>query len=197
MTNKNSNQNKKSLDENEQLSTLELIWEHANQEIDSWAQRSEYYDQEFLKAAKKYVDSVNQNREKMKLITDQFNKELQEWEATAREELLMTTTTLQQIFPKKSYHEINQVMDNIQNKMTTLLMTPINVLASAKTFDKYLEAVEQYVSLRKQSRQQYIESVKQTASVFYKNQKMFMNLFENQLKTAVFPFQKYMKEHVN
>ncbi|AGK52150.1 hypothetical protein [Bacillus sp. 1NLA3E] len=177
-----------------QLSSLGLLWKNAFQELDSWVERLNYHDEVFLNAARKYVERVNQNRENMNLITEQFNRELREWEGTAREELLMTTTSMQQFFPKKSYHEINEVMDDIQNKTTSIFITPIQAISKGETIDKYLETVEQYMALRKDSREQYINNVKQTANVLYENQKVFVNLFTKQLKTAIFPFQKYMEK---
>jgi hypothetical protein len=178
---------------NEQLSSLEMLWEHAYQELDAWAERLDYQDEILLNAAKKYVEKATQNRENIRAITEQFNRELLDWEATAREEFLMTTTLLQQFFPKNSYHEINQVMDEIHTKTKNLVLTPINAIVVDKAIEKYLQTVEQYVTLRKESRQEYIKNIKQTSNLFYENQKLLFNAFTKQLKTAFFPFQKYME----
>lgn len=177
----------------DQYTSLELVWKNALQQLESWAEQSDYYDQVLLTAVQKYVERINQNRENIKAITDQFNKELCEWEGTAREELLMTTTIIKQLFPKKSYHDINQVIDDIHSKTAKILMTPFNALASEQSIGKYVQAVEKYVALRGQARQQYIENVMQTASVFYGNQKMFIDLFQNQFKAIFFPLQRYME----
>ncbi|WP_318509662.1 hypothetical protein [Bacillus sp. T3] len=180
-----------------QFSSMELLWKSAFQELDSWSELADHYDQVLLNAAKKYVERVNQGTENMKAITEQFNRELQEWEGTAREELLMTTTTIKQLFPKKSYHDINLVFDEIHNKLTNIALTPINALTSTNAVGKYIQATEQMVELRKKGREQYIEKMKQIASILYGNQKLFFDMLEKQFKTAMFPLQKYMEKSGN
>lgn len=177
----------------EQQSSIDLMWKLGFDELDTWAERFNKRDQLFLEAAKNYVESVKRNQENINTITEQFNKELKDWEKTAREELLVTTTTLQNFFPIKSYEEINQVVDDIQNKTTSLFLTPMRALTSGQAMEKYLETVEQYISFRKKGREKYIDSVKKTSNVLYENQKVFVNLFSKQVTTAFFPFQKYMK----
>ncbi|TDL72795.1 hypothetical protein QNH48_08210 [Neobacillus sp. YX16] len=176
-----------------QLSSFELMWKAAFEEVDEWAGRLNHHDDLFLNATKQYVESIKRNQENSKAITEQFKKELLEWEKYAREELLMTTTTIQHFFPVKSYEEINQVVDDIQNKTTSLLSTPIRSLTNGQALDKYLDSVQQYISFRKKGREKYIEGVKSTTNVLYENQKIFVNLFENQVKSALLPFQQYMK----
>lgn len=177
-----------------QFSSFELLWKSTIQELDSWSELADHYDQVLLKAAKRYVERINQSTENMKAVTEQFNRELQEWEGTAREELLMKTTTIKQLFPKKSYHDINLVFDEIHNKLTNIALTPINTLASTNAIEKYIQATEQMVELRKKGREQYIGKVKQLASIFYGNQKLFFDMLEKQFKTAMFPLQKYMEK---
>jgi hypothetical protein len=176
-----------------QLSSFELVWKAAYEEVDEWAGRLNQRDEIFLNATKKFVESVKRNQESSQAITEQFRKELLEWEKYAREELLMTTTTIQNFFPVKSYEEINRVVDDIQNKTTSLLTTPIRTLSSGQALDKYLDSVEQYLSFRKRSREKYIEGVKSTTNILYENQRIFVNLFEKQVKSALLPFQQYMK----
>ncbi|MFJ5762562.1 hypothetical protein ACIQAA_26230 [Neobacillus sp. NPDC093182] len=191
----NSNEStveKQEMKEN-QLSSFELIWRAAYEEVDEWAGRLNHRDEIFLNATKKFVESIKRNQENSQAITDQFKSELLEWEKYAREELLMTTTTIQQFFPLKSYEEINHVVDDIQNKTTSLLTTPIRALTTGQALDKYLDSVEQYLSFRKGSREKYIEGVKSTTNILYENQKIFVNLFEKQVKSALLPFQQYMK----
>ncbi|NWQ41303.1 hypothetical protein MLOOGBEN_11415 [Bacillus sp. EB106-08-02-XG196] len=176
-----------------QLSSFELMWKAAFEEVDEWAGRLNHHDDLFLNATKQYVESIKRNQENSKAITEQFKKELLEWEKYAREELLMTTTTIQHFFPVKSFEEINQVVDDIQNKTTSLLSTPIRALTTGQGLDNYLDSVQQYISIRKKGREKYIEGVKSTSNVLYENQKIFVNLFENQFKSALLPFQQYMK----
>ncbi|NMD69669.1 hypothetical protein HHO41_05165 [Bacillus sp. DNRA2] len=192
-----NNWTSRNFSENGQQTSLELVWKNALEQLESWAEQSDYYDQVLLTAVRKYVERVNLNRESLKTITDQFNKELCEWEGTAREELLMTTTIIKQLFPKKSYHDINRVIDDIQSKTAKILITPINAITSEQSTGKYLHAVESYVALRRQARQQYLENIMQTASVFYGNQKMIVNLFQNQFKSIFFPLQRYMESSAN
>lgn len=176
-----------------QLSSFELIWKAAYEEVDEWAVRLNHHDEIFLNATKKYVESIKRNQETSQAITEQFRRELSEWEQYTREELLMTTTTIQHLLPVKSYEEINQVVDDIQNKTTSLLSTPIRALTTGQALDKYLDSVEQYLSFRKRSREKYIEGIKSTTNILYENQKIFVNLFEKQVKSALLPFQQYMK----
>lgn len=177
----------------EQLSSLDLIWRLGFDELDAWAERFNKRDEMFLAAARNYVERIKRNQENIKAITEQFNKDLKEWEQGAREELLVTTTTLQHFFPIKSYEEINRVVDDIQSKTTSLLLTPFRALTNGQAIDKYLETVETYISFRKKGREKYVDSVKKTSNVLYENQKVFVNLFAKQVKSAMFPFQQYMK----
>lgn len=193
MVNKNESTIENQENKDNQLSSFELIWRAANEEVDEWAGRLNHHDEIFLNATKKFVDSIKRNQDNSQAITEQFKKELLEWEKYAREELLMTTTTIQHFFPVKSYEEINQVVDDIQNKTTSLFTTPIRALTTGQAIDKYLESVEQYLSFRKRSREKYIEGVKSTTNILYENQKIFVNLFEKQVKSALLPFQQYMK----
>jgi len=178
-----------------QLSSLDLMWKLGFDELDALSERFNHRDELFLEAVKNYVDRVKHNQENIKMVTEQFSKELKEWEKAAREELLVTTTSLQYFFPVKSYEEINQVVDDIQTKTTSMLLSPVNALTSGQTkaLDKYLETVEQYISFRQKGREKYLNSVKKTTNVVYENQKLFIDQFAKQVKTAIFPFQKYMK----
>ncbi|MDF2857614.1 MAG: hypothetical protein K0Q87_3465 [Neobacillus sp.] len=176
-----------------QLSSYELLWKAGFDELDAWVNRLNDRDEAFLNATKHYVESVKRNQDNFKAITEQFSKELQQWERGAREELLMTTTTLQHFLPIKSYEDINGVVDDIQRKTSSILATPIRAISNGQAIDKYLETVEQVISFRRRGREKYIDSVKKTTNVIYENQKLFVNLFTNQVKSAIFPFQQYMR----
>jgi hypothetical protein len=176
-----------------ELSSYELMWKAAFEEMEAWAGRLNHRDELFLNSTKKFIEDIKRNQENSEAITEQFRRELREWEKYAREELLMTTTTIQHFFPIKSYEEINKVVDDIQNKTSFLLTTPIRALTNGQALDKYLDTVEQYISFRKKSREKYLEGVKSTTNVLYENQKIFVNLFEKQVKSVLFPFQQYMK----
>lgn len=179
-----------------QLSSLELIWKLGFDELDAWAERYNKRDELFLEAVKNYVETIKRNQENVKAVSEQFSQELKAWEKSAREELLVTTTTLQHFFPVKSYENINEVVDDIQTKTTSILLTPFRSVNSSQALDKYLETVEKYLAVRKSGREKYIESVKKTTNIVYENQKVFVDLFSKQVKSALFPFQKYMKNAV-
>lgn len=195
MTEKNVNEvNHETVEEND-LTSLDMLWKLGFDELDAWKDRFNKRDERFLESVKGYVDQVKQGQENVITIAAQFSMELKDWEKAAREELLATTTPLQYFFPVKSYEEINRVVDDIQNKTAHLLLTPAQAITTGQlqALDKYVETVEQYVSFRKNAREKYIDSVKKTSNVLYENQKMFVNLFAKQVKSTILPFQKYMK----
>jgi hypothetical protein len=183
------------VDGEKDLTSLDLLWKLGFNELDAWAERFNKRDALFLDAVKNYVEKLKQNQENAITIASQFNMEIKEWEKVAREELLVTTTPLQNFFPVKSYEEINKVVEDIQNKTAHLLLTPTQALITGQleALDKYVETVEQFIAYRKNYREKYIESVKKTSNVLYENQKVFVNMFAKQVKTAMLPFQNYMK----
>ncbi|MBT2722393.1 hypothetical protein [Bacillus sp. ISL-46] len=184
------------VDGEKDLTSLDLVWKLGFNELDAWAERFNKQDELFLEAVKNYVEKLKQNQENAITIAAQFGMELKGWEKAAREELLVTTTSLQNFFPVKSYEEINQVVDDIQNKTANLLLTPTQALITGQleALDKYVETVEQYIAYRKNGREKYIESVKKTSNVLFENQKVFVNMLTKQVKTAMLPFQNYMKD---
>ncbi|MGF6951398.1 hypothetical protein QF028_003903 [Neobacillus sp. B4I6] len=184
------------VDGEKDLTSLDLVWKLGFNELDAWAERFNKQDELFLETVKNYVEKLKQNQENAITIAAQFGMELKKWEKAAREELLMTTTSLQNFFPVKSYEEINQVVDDIQNKTANLLLTPTQALITGQleALDKYVETVEQYIAYRKNGREKYIESVKKTSNVLFENQKVFVNMLTKQVKTAMLPFQNYMKD---
>src|SRR4051812_15995943 len=179
-----------------ELSSLDLLWKLGFDELDGWAERFNKQDERFLEAVRNYVEKAKQNQENVITVAAQFGLELKEWEQSTREELLMTTTSLQNFFPVKSYEEINRVVEDIQNKSAQLLITPVQKLTTGQiqALDKLLETVEQFISMRKKGREKYLESVKKTSSVLYENQKLFVDVFTKQVKSAILPFQKYLKK---
>ncbi|MEH7075276.1 hypothetical protein [Neobacillus drentensis] len=183
------------VDGEKDLTSLDMIWKLGFKELDNWAERFNKQDTLFLEAVRNYVEKLKQDQENAITIAAQFGMELKEWEKSAREELLVTTTPLQHFFPVKSYEEINKVVEDIQNKTANLLVTPAQALITGQldALDKYVSTVEQYITYRKNGREKYIESVKKTSNVLYENQKVFVNMFAKQVKSAIMPFQSYMK----
>ncbi|MFP7295884.1 hypothetical protein [Neobacillus niacini] len=181
-------------DVEEQFSTLDLLWKHAFCELDQWAKRADFRDDVFLKEAMYFSESIKRNQENIKLVRDQFQREFANWERTAREEFLMSTTVLQHVFPKVSYEGINQQIDQIQNKTASILNTPIKLVLSNQMGDQYLQMIEQYINLRKNSRKQYIKTLKQAATLIFESQKGFVSLLTGQLRNIIFPLNKYMEQ---
>jgi hypothetical protein len=181
-------------DVHEQYSSLDLLWNHAFRELDQWAKKADFRDDVFLKEAMYFAESINRNQENIKSVREQFSKEFGNWERTAREEFLMSTTVLQHIFPKKSYEEINQQIDQIQSRTASILKAPLQKVVNNQMMDQYLQMVEQYISLRKNARMQYLKTLKQAASLIYESQKGFVNLLTGQLNTLLFPLNKYMEK---
>lgn len=181
-------------EEEEQLSSLDILWHHAFGELDAWAAHADQRDETFLKEAMYYVDSIKRNQGNLNEVREQFNREFSNWERTAREEFLMSTTSLQHFFPIKSYEEINQQIDNIQKRTMSILSAPLQMITNLPVLDNYLKVIEQYIALRKKGRLQYLKMIKQAANLIYENQKGFVNLFSRQMKTLLFPLNKYLEK---
>jgi hypothetical protein len=176
------------------LSSLDLLWNSKFQELDEWAKSAEHRDEVFLSEVRRFSTNVQRNQENIKAIREQFTREFTEWEKTAREEILMSTTILQQFFPNRSYEEINAQFDQIQNSVVSLLSTPSQTISNCKNMEKYLEMLEQSIELRKKGRLQYINTVKQVVNPVFEYQKGFVNLFTTQIKDRIFPLYKYMEK---
>ncbi|MEH7414850.1 hypothetical protein V7266_06145 [Neobacillus drentensis] len=178
----------------EQLSSLELLWSLAFGELDEWGKRAENRDAVFLNAAKQYAEGVQRNHGNLIEIGSQFHQEFSSWEKTAREEFLMSTTSLQHFFPFKSYEDINKQIDQLQEKTLNILAAPYTRIVNTLSVDKYVEIIEQYITLRRRGREQYIKTVKQAGNLIYENQKGFVNLFTRQIKSFMFPMSKYLEK---
>ncbi|MEH7085386.1 hypothetical protein V7139_21970 [Neobacillus drentensis] len=182
-------------DENEaSLSSLDLLGRYAIHELDEWAKCAEHRDEVFFKELRRCSESVQRNQGNIKAIVEQFTKELTEWEKIARDEFLMSTTTLQHFFPIQSYEEINAQMDQIQKRVLSLLITPSQTIANCQEIEKYQEMMDQYIDLRKKGRLQYIKTVKQAGNPLYEYQKGLVNQFATQFKELIFPLNKYMEK---
>src|SRR4051794_1453544 len=178
----------------EQLSSLDLLWQHVFGELDEWAMRANQQDWLFFRAAKQFADGVQRNQGNLIELAAQFYQEFSTWEKTAREEFLMSTTSLQHFFPLKSYEDINTQIDQVQEKTLNIVTAPCERFARTMSMDKYLEMIEKYIALRKRGREQYIKTVKQAGSLLYENQKSFVNLFARQIKALMFPLSKHLEK---
>jgi hypothetical protein len=180
--------------EQEQFSSLDILWKHAFSELDQWAKHADFRDDVFLKEAMCFAESIKRNQENIKSVREQFNKEFVNWEVTAREEFLMSTTVLQHIFPKRSYEDINEQIDEIQKRTASILSTPLQMVVNNQMMDQYFDMIEKYITVRKNGRKQYIKTLKQAASLIYESQKGFVGLLTAQLKSFMFPLNKYMEK---
>lgn len=178
---------------NNHISSLDLLWNQAFQEVDAWARRTSFREDVLLQSAKQFAENVKRNQQNMKELSEQFSKELREWEKVSREELLVTTTGLQYLFPVKSYEEINNELDDVQNKTANLTISPLSYLSNGGHADRFVSALDQYVDFRRSNRNLYVKSVKETASIIQKNQRAFLKIMTNQVKNVFFPFNKYME----
>ncbi|PLT35107.1 hypothetical protein [Bacillus sp. V5-8f] len=174
-------------------SSVDLLWNQAFQELDAWVKRSNFREDVLLQSAKQFSENVKRNQNNIKELYGQFSKELRDWEKTAREELLTTTTGLQYLFPVKSYEEINKQLDDAQDKRTTLVSSPLNHLANGDHADNFVSALEQYINFRRKNRALYVKSVKETASIIQDNQRAFLNIMTNQIKNLFFPINQYIE----
>jgi hypothetical protein len=175
------------------LSSLELLWKYKFHELEELAKCADYRDEVFLKEVRRFSESVQRNKGNIKKIAEQFTNEFTEWEKTARDEFLMSTTILQNFFPIRSYEEINADIDQNQKRVLSLLSTPCQTIANCQAIEKYLGMMDHYIELRKKGRLQYINTLKQAGNPLYEFQKGFVNLFTTQLKELIFPLNKYME----
>jgi hypothetical protein len=180
--------------EQEQFSSLDILWKNAFSELEQWAKHADFRDDVLLKEAMCFAESIKRNQENIKSVREQFNKEFVNWERTAREEFLMSTTVLQHIFPKRSYEDINEQIDQIQKRTASVLSTPFQMVVNNQMMDQYFDMIERYIAVRKQARKKYINTLKQAASLIYESQKGFVGLFTGQLKSFMFPLNKYMEK---
>ncbi|MGJ7910420.1 hypothetical protein [Neobacillus sp. LXY-1] len=178
----------------EQLSSLDMLWKLAFKELDEWAKRADFRDEVLLKQAQLFVDSIQRNQENIKSVTEKFSQEFSEWEKTARDEFLMSTTSLSHFFPLKSYEEINQQIEKIQKTALSMLQKPCQTMTNNQALEKYFDMIEQYIALRKKYRKQYLNTIKQAGNLVYENQKGFVDLFAKQVKTFMFPLNKYLEK---
>jgi len=178
----------------EQLSSLDILWQSLFHELDDWAKSAEFCDQVLLRKAQLFAENIRRNQSNAKAMVEQFYKELGEWEKAARDEFLMSTTSLAHFFPIKSYEVINAQINELQEKTMALMKQPFQVIEDFQAVDKYVEMIEQYLLLRKQMRKQYLQTLKHAGNLVYENQKGFVNVFAKNVKAFIFPLNKYLEK---
>ncbi|MCM2534285.1 hypothetical protein NDK43_20430 [Neobacillus pocheonensis] len=175
------------------VSSLELLWNQAFQNIDAWVEREQVREDNLLKFANLFAANVKQNQENLKELAKQFSIELSNWEKTSREELLTATISLQSFFPIKSYEEINDKLDGFKNVAKTNISSPLNNLVNGQFADKYVSTLEKFIELRRNNRNLFVKNLKGSASIIRTNQSAFLNTITNQVKNVIFPFHKYLE----
>ncbi|MBO0962311.1 hypothetical protein J1P26_21650 [Neobacillus sp. MM2021_6] len=169
---------------------LELLWDQTFQQVDSWVQQAEFHEDILLQYATNFAEKVKRNDKNSKELTEHLSEKVREWEKASREELLTTTTALKNLFPTKSYEEINKQFDDIQNKTAEFTLTPFTYLANGEQVDKVVHALEQYVEFRRTNRNLFVKNVKEAASIIRENQNVLLDLMTKQVKNIFFPFQQ-------
>lgn len=177
---------------NNHPSSLALLWNQALGQVDAWAKRAEFNEEVLLQSASQFAENVKRNQHNIKELTEQFSRDLRNWEKTAREELLTTTAGMQYLFPVKSYEEINTQLDDVQNKTAKLTLSPLGHLLNSEQVDKYVSGLVRYIEFRRNNRNLYVKNVKETASIIQENQLAFFKIMTDQVKNVFFPFQRYM-----
>ncbi|EKN70979.1 hypothetical protein BABA_03929 [Neobacillus bataviensis LMG 21833] len=167
---------------------LELLWDQTFQQVDSWVQQAQFHEDILLQFTNNFAENVKRNQKNSKELRENFLEKVREWEKASREELLTTTTALKNLFPTKSYEEINQQLDDIQNKTAEITFTPFNNLDNSDQVDKLVRALEQYVEFRRNNRILFVKNVKETASIIRENQSVLLELMTKQVKNIFFPF---------
>ncbi|PGY12994.1 hypothetical protein [Bacillus sp. AFS031507] len=176
------------------VSSLELLWNQEFQNLDAWVERENIREDNLLKTAKLFAENAKRNQSNLKELVNQFSKELSDWEKTSREELLTATINLQTFLPIKSYEEINDELDNLHNKSSEFITSPLTKFENSKYVDQYVAAIEKYIDFRRNNRNWYIKNVKETASIIQTNQYNFFKIITKQVRNVFLPFNRYIEQ---
>lgn len=168
-------------------SSLDLIWQQVQQELDNWNERTTDREEMFLRSSRHFVENVKRSQDNVKELVKHLSKEQSELERMVHEEFLTATTWMHYFFPVQSYEEMNRVFNNLQKS------GKLSVFTDCETLEKFMEPVERFVELRRNKRNQFVESLKETAKVIYESQKNIVRLITNQVKIVFFPLQSYIE----
>jgi hypothetical protein len=58
----------------EQITSLDILWNRVFGELDQWARHADFRDDVFLKEATHFAESIQRNQENIKSVREQFNK---------------------------------------------------------------------------------------------------------------------------
>ncbi|WP_413301097.1 hypothetical protein AA0X95_20445 [Bacillus sp. 1P10SD] len=177
---------------NKNNSSYDLVWNYALNRVDAWVVQENRREDFLLQSAKQLAENLKQNQKDRKELAQQFSKELSEWVMATREELLTTTTVFQNLFPIRSYEEINNRLDDIQNKIGKMTSSPYKGITYGEYVDNVVSTLEKFVEFRRSSRSQYVSTVKKSMFTLKVYQGKSLKLITSQVKNMFFPVQKYM-----
>lgn len=181
-----------SLESEKKTTSIDLLWEQALREVDAWVDCAKKREDVLLNSTKQFAENLKRNQQNIKELAEQFSSELRAWDRKSKEEFLTATASLHYIFPVKSFEEINEQLDNTDQKAADLTSTALGSLVSDEQINRLIASVEQYVEFRRKNREQYVNSVKETASIIRDNQRALLEIMSNQVKNLFFPFHKYV-----
>lgn len=174
-------------DKEKKGSSLDLIWQQVQQELDNWNESTTDREEMFLRSSRHFIENVKRSQDNVKELVKHLSKEQRELERMVHEEFLTATTWMQYFFPVQSYEEINRGFNNLQKS------EKLSIFTNCETLEKFMEPVERYVELRRNKRNQFVDSLKETAKVMNDSQKNIIQLITNQVKTVFFPIQSYIE----
>lgn len=173
-------------------SFIDQLWNQTFQIIDDWDEGVRFREEVLLQSFKQVAGKVKQNQTNVNELINQITKELFEWEEMSREQLLTSTTVLNNLFLLYSFEEINNQVNHFKNLSSELLTSPLNNLLKGNFSDTNINTLERYIENRRNYRNLYVKNIKETFSIILKNQRTFLNLLTNPIENVFFPYNKYM-----
>jgi len=174
------------------LTSVELMLSQYTQQLDNWAEQANSRDVNLFETVKNIVNNMRHTQTNMNEMITQISREIQEWEKISREEFLTRTTPIQNLFPIRSYEDINKQLNYFQKKITELPLKPLQNLSNINQIEGYLSSVEKFIELRRINRELYVENAKKAATIFLSNQTTFFKMASDQMQNAFFPFRRFM-----
>lgn len=172
----------------------ELLLDQSLKQIDRWAKNEEFREELLIQSVKHFGENLKQGQANTKEVSEQFSKQIQEWEKASREQFLTTVAPLHHLFPIMSFEQINEQLDHVQKKTAEMALTPLHHLLKEDFVDGYMSTLEKYVEYRKNSREKYVSNVKETTSMIYRNQSELVQMVKNQFKNMFNPLHRFMEQ---
>jgi len=174
------------------VSFIDQFWNQSFQIIDDWDEGEEFREEVLLQSIKQVAEKLKQNQTNVNELISQITKELFEWEEMSRDQLLTSTTVLNNLLLINSYEEINIQVNQIKNLSSELLTSPLNNLVKSNYSNTIINTLEKYIEYRRNYRNLFVKNIKETFSIILKNQRTFLSLLTNPIENVLFPFNKYM-----